>query len=113
MTYNEVVQALPTDEKEYDRSAYFLQMQAQFRTGPFGIKAKIWGSQNPQQYGVACGTNAPIPVAPQRLDAKYFAITDSIEDVNAWGWTVAGKYQIIPRKFAVVVGYAEEPRRQR
>ena len=108
LTYDEVVQVLPAAEKEYDRHANFLQLAAALRLGRFSIKGKIWNAENPQQYGLACGANSPIPVAPQRLNAKYFASTDNISDVDAYGWNIAGKYKIIPRKIALVVGYSKE-----
>jgi len=108
LKYDEVVQVFPAPEKEYDRDAHFLQLAAAVRLGRFEIKGKGWNSRNPQQYGVACGTNAPIPVAPQRLNAKYFAATDDIADVDAQGWNIVGKYKIIPGKIALVLGYSTE-----
>jgi len=108
LTYDEVVQVLPAAEKEYDRHANFLQLAAALRLGRFSIYGKIWNAENPQQYGLECGANSPIPVAPQRLNAKYFASTDNISDVDAYGWNIAGKYKIIPRKIALVVGYSKE-----
>ena len=108
LTYDEVVQVLPAPEKEYSRDAHFLQLAAAVRKGRFEIKGKIWDAENPQQYGLASGTNAPIPVAPQRLNAKYFAVTDEIADVDAIGWNIVAKYKIIPGKIAFLVGYATE-----
>jgi len=112
LSYDEVVQVMPPagtgTEKEYGRSAHFLQLAASTQLGRFTFKGKIWNAENPQQYGLTCGTNAPIPVAPQRLNAKYDAATDSIADVDAYGYVLTAKYQIIPRKMALVLGYTAE-----
>ena len=112
LSYDEVVQVLPPagkgSEEEYDRSAHFLQLAASTTLDRFTFQGKIWHSENPQQYGLASGTNAPIPVAPQRLNAKYDAATDSIEDVDAYGYVLTAKYQIRPGKMALVLGYAAE-----
>jgi len=108
LSYDEVIQVLPASEEEYSRSAHFVQLAASTQLGRFTFQGKIWNAENPQQYGLTCGTNAAIPVAPQRLNAKYFASTDSIMDVDAYGYVFTAKYQIIPRKMALIFGYVAE-----
>ena len=112
LSYDEVVQVMPPagtgTEEEYSRSAHFLQLAASARLNRFTFQGKIWNAENPQQYGLNSGTNAPIPVAPQRLNAKYDAATGSIADVDAYGYVLTAKYQIRPGKMALVLGYAAE-----
>lgn len=84
-TYEEVGYLANGAEKGYDIDAYTFGLAGSVGLGPLTFKGNIWYAQNPRDFN---GSNAGTV-----WTARYNAVTDGIDDIDAWGFQLTGVFK--------------------
>ncbi|MFZ7112450.1 MAG: hypothetical protein ACOWYE_12265 [Desulfatiglandales bacterium] len=89
--YNTFSEVNTTTDKEYDIDSYVIGAKFDLSLGRAFLKAGAWTGQNVENYGVGAPRASVYGGAVG--DARYIAATDSIEDVEHFGWVAALGYK--------------------
>jgi len=85
-TYNEVGRTGTTD-RDFDITAWSVGLSGAATFGPFRLGGNIWTGENPSNLLGAGG------LAVYGWNARYLASNDSINDTDAWGFQLSGKFK--------------------